>query len=713
MAEKIEVAQAYVTIIPSMQGSQAEITKELTGVTDNAAKEAGSSAGSTFGSNLAQGIKAASAVIAAAVTAATAAAVAVGREFIEAANATATYGDTVDKTSQRLGISRQAFQEWDYVLKLSGTDMQSVSVGFKTLTNKIDEAASGSESALAMFNSLGISMEQLQTMSKEDIFAATISGFQSMEDNAQRAALANDLFGRSGQALAPVFNMTSEETQELIDKANEYNMVMGDDAVDASAAYVDALTTLEGSFSGLKNSLMSAFLPSLTSVAEGLSAVFAGKGGVDTIQEGIEGLVSDISSMAPVFFELASAIVNGLIEGFAPQLPSLITSIFGFLNQGLLTLVSMTPQLLPVISSLLSSAMQTVFTCLPVIIQSLITLINDIVVWLSSGNNIQTLVNSIVQLVDGLASQLSVVLPVLIPALVEIISQLALALTSPENLNILIGAVLTLASGLFQTLVELVPVLIQFAIDTLKNLGELLGNFFVAAVPIVVNGITKIVEKVKSWGNSIKTFITTLITNIKTTLTNWINNVKNAFINGFNNIKNGVSNIITAVKNLVERIITKIKELPEKVVSIGKNLVKGLWNGITDKVDWVVERIKSMGSRITNAIKDVFGIASPSKVFAEIGNFLALGLGEGFEDGMSEVQSDMVSDMDGLTGNMTATINAVANPNASTLSTTNTYNGGNISINVYGAQGQNVNDLANAVAYKLEEMTRRRGVIYG
>lgn len=704
--EHIEVAKAYVTIVPSMEGSQATITKELTGVTQEASEQAGSSGGAAFGEKFAAGIKGATAVIGAAMAAATAAAVATGRAFIESANNVASYGDTVAKESAKMHISTTAYQELDFILQHYGSSIDVVKTGMKTLTT---QAEANSDA----FSRLGISEQEVANLSQEDLFYRVVEGLQNCTDESERTVLAQQLLGRSSVEMTNLFNASAEETEALRQQVHDLGGVMSEEAVRDAEAYQDAMLNMETSLDSLKRNMMSDFLPGITSVMDGLSKVFSGNGGVEEIQDGLQQIISNITAVAPQLFELAGVLLNSLLEGFAPMVPSLVSSLFSFLNGALVTITGMIPQLLPVIQTGLRGIMSAVMQCLPIILQSLITLVNDLVVWISQGNNVTMFVNSIVQLVSLIAGQLSEVLPVLIPALVTIISELATALTTPENIDILIQAVLTIAAALFQTCVELVPVLIQFAIDTLKNLGELLGNFFVAAVPIVVNGITKIVEKVKSWGNSIKTFITTLITNIKTTLTNWINNVKNAFINGFNNIKNGVSNIITAVKNLVERIITKIKELPEKVVSIGKNLVKGLWNGITDKVDWVVERIKSMGSRITNAIKDVFGIASPSKVFAEIGNFLALGLGEGFEDGMSEVQSDMVSDMDGLTGNMTATINAVANPNASTLSTTNTYNGGNISINVYGAQGQNVNDLANAVAYKLEEMTRRRGVIYG
>ena len=75
----------------------------------------------------------------------------------------------------------------------------------------------------------------------------------------------------------------------------------------------------------------------------------------------------------------------------------------------------------------------------------------------------------------------------------------------------------------------------------------------------------------------------------------------------------------------------------------------------------------------------------------------------------------MADSMDDLTGNMTATVSAYAaqTQNSAMLGNeSTTYNGGNITLNIYGAEGQNVNDLAEIIADKLEDMTRRKEAVY-
>ena len=75
---------------------------------------------------------------------------------------------------------------------------------------------------------------------------------------------------------------------------------------------------------------------------------------------------------------------------------------------------------------------------------------------------------------------------------------------------------------------------------------------------------------------------------------------------------------------------------------VGLNLIKGLWNGIGDAASWLWGKITGFCNSILSKIKGFFGIHSPSKVFAdEIGQYLGLGLGEGFEDSLSGVYKDM------------------------------------------------------------------------
>ena len=153
----IEVAQAAVTIIPTMQGSQSTITKDLTSAAEPAAEKAGKSSGSKFSSSFGSSLKSGAKVIAGAVAASVAGVSALTASFYNAAKATAEFGDHIDKASQKMGISAEAYQEWDFIAQHSGTSMDSL----KTAMVKLSTAAENGSDA---FSALGISAEEAQSI---------------------------------------------------------------------------------------------------------------------------------------------------------------------------------------------------------------------------------------------------------------------------------------------------------------------------------------------------------------------------------------------------------------------------------------------------------------------------------------------------------------------------------------------------------------------
>lgn len=707
MANGNEIARAYVTIVPSMQGSQSTITSELTGITTPASETAGEESGKHFGESLAKGLKATAGIVAGAMTAITAGAVATGKAFIDATRDVAEYGDTVDKESQKMHISAEAYQEWDFILQHAGTSVDGMKTAMKTLTAQVE---SGSDA----FEALGLSTEQIASMSQEELFGAVITGLQGVEDETERTTLAQSLLGRSSVEMTALFNMSAEETEELRNQVHDLGGVMSDEAVKASADYADSMTNLETSFSGLKRNLMSQFLPSITKTMDGLSKVFSGdKSGIGDIQEGIKGIISDLTALAPEFFSLAQTLIFSLLEGFAPMLPSLVETLFSVTVQAITLLTGMLPSLMPSIISGLQGIFQALFQALPVITSSLFDLVMSLITWLAEGDNISNFINGIIQVVALIVEQFSLILPVLLPAIVKIIGEIVNCLLEPDNIMLLVNATLQLVGAILVALVNCVPEFINFVIGLVDNLSDLVAGFLSWIVPIVSQGLTNVINTVKSWGTNIKTFITNLWSNIKNGVSNFITNLKTNFSNGFNAIKTNVSNVITNIRNFVTNILNTLEQLPQQAFNMGYNLIAGLWNGIHNMIDWVIDKVSGFANSIVSTVKKAFGIASPSKVFAQIGGYLAEGLDVGFSDGMEDVQDDMLKATDGLTASMTAEVSAYGT-GASTLSGSevNNFNGGSISINVYGAEGQNINDLAEVIAIKLDNMTRRKGSVY-
>lgn len=740
------IAKAYVAIIPEMEGSQKSISNQLTETTEPASKEAGEKSGKSFGESLAKGLKATTAVIGGAIASATATAVNLGKKFVETAKQTSEMGDAIDKQSQKVGFSKKAWQEWDYVLKLAGSDMSSASMGIKTMANQVEKAKAGNKEAVANFKALGISVKELKSMGREEIFAKLIEQLQKMPESTQRASLATKLLGRAGQDLTPIFNQSSASTKNLIDKANQLGIVMSDKDVKASANFKDSLTTLNATVTGLKNSFVAQFLPSLTSIADGLAMVFGGKSakdreeGIKTMEYGISSLVQKLNEVGPKFFELAGKIISSLIQGISPMLPSLIQALFSLLSQAIQTALSLLPSLMPSIVEAIKGLVSIFVTVLPIIIDGVLRIITALAEWLGTPDNAKLIANGIVQMITSLAKTLSDTLPILLPAIVTFISEVAKCLTEEQNLRLILDAIGQILMAIGTAIIKSIPIL-------LEGIGQVIGNIFVAATDLVadsieifvnnfktgwkmftdwianagtaiVNFFTGIVNKIKEFFVGIKNKVSEFFTNIKNAVTTAFNNIKNFFVNGFNNIKNGISEMLGKVKGFFSDMLNGLKELPKKAIDAGKNIVNGIIDGVKSMIKKAVDAVKNLGKNMMDGIKGFFKIKSPSRLMRDqVGRMLGLGISEGFTDSIPEVVGDMKSSMKGitddmgsLTGNLTASVNA--NATATPIDGTQTANSGSITINVYGSEGQNINDLANVIAIKLEEMTRRKGAVY-
>ena len=107
-----------------------------------------------------------------------------------------------------------------------------------------------------------------------------------------------------------------------------------------------------------------------------------------------------------------------------------------------------------------------------------------------------------------------------------------------------------------------------------------------------------------------------------------------------------------------------IKQLPGMLLGVGKNIVQGLWDGISGATGWLWDKISGFCGGIVGKVKDFLGIHSPSKVFAdEIGRFLALGLGEGFDDNLDKVYKQMKTAVDFETQKLSANLSTTATNN--------------------------------------------------
>ena len=102
-------------------------------------------------------------------------------------------------------------------------------------------------------------------------------------------------------------------------------------------------------------------------------------------------------------------------------------------------------------------------------------------------------------------------------------------------------------------------------------------------------------------------------------------------------IAQNIPQIVTSVLNMMATIVKTIWESLPDIIEVGKNIVLGLWEGIKAMASWIGEKVSGFVGGLVDGVKGVLGIHSPSRVFAGIGQNMALGLGQGFEKQMQSV----------------------------------------------------------------------------
>lgn len=100
----------------------------------------------------------------------------------------------------------------------------------------------------------------------------------------------------------------------------------------------------------------------------------------------------------------------------------------------------------------------------------------------------------------------------------------------------------------------------------------------------------------------------------------------------------GIPQITSKVAQIVQPVLTALRSFVSEFTAAGEDMVRGIWQGFQNMSGWLESRVRSMMREIVAAVEDEMQIASPSKVFAGIGAYMAQGIGEGFGREMRGVE---------------------------------------------------------------------------
>lgn len=445
---------------------------------------------------------------------------------------------------------------------------------------------------------------------------------------------------------------TKEEMQRLLSDAEKISGIKYDissyaDVVDAIHVMQESMdiagTTAkeaEGTISGSVNALKS----SVTNLVVGFGDANADLG--ELCENVVTAFQTVLENISPIVENLISAlptVITTLLESAGEMLPTVLETLAELFAQVLEGLLQLLPQLIPVAVSALLTITNAIVENLPLLIESATLLVATLVQGLADAlpTLIPTAVNAVMTIVQGLLDSL----PSILDAGLELVSALAQGIL--DALPDLISKLPQIIMGIVTFLLNSIPQIVQAGIDLLISLVKALPTIIVTivnAIPDIISGI-----------------VNALIDNIPAIIQAGID----LLISLVKNLPTIIKEIVKAVPKIIEGIVKAFGSLMYKIVEIGGNIVKGLWDGICGLASWLWDSVNGWISGIWDGICDFFGIHSPSKEMAWVGEMLVKGLA-----GSIDKNGDMaVRAAEGMSSDVSSVMNSLADDMKTALPT--------------------------------------------
>lgn len=442
----------------------------------------------------------------------------------------------------------------------------------------------------------------------------------------------------------------------------------------------EAASTIQGSF-GMMKSAWQNLVTGMADPSQDLGVLVGNF--TDSIVTVGNNLIPRIQDLLPRIVEATTSLVGTVSE----QLPAILGTVLPSLVEGATSLVTGLMGALPEVLEVLADVAPTVINTL---VPALIELLPQIT---------QTGIDVVVSLAQGIADAL----PQLIPAATDAIIEIVEVLTSPDNLGNLIDAALAIILALVDGLVDATPKLIAAVPDVIANLvTAIIANMpkiLEAGVEITMALADGLIKALPELIAAIPNLILGIVQGI-------IDNLPEIIMAGPKIIAALATGLIEAIPDIVMVIPQLIRSIVDTFLSfdwgsIGKNIVEGIKNGFVNMWNSFKQTVENVFTGLVDGVKSFLGIASPSKVFAGIGGYMAEGLGQGFDKEFLNVKRGIQSQLD--FGTMTFGMSSFGHlPALAGAGTTNNY------YNINADRVKQFNDIIRIT--ENERLTSRMGV---
>lgn len=332
---------------------------------------------------------------------------------------------------------------------------------------------------------------------------------------------------------------------------------------------------------------------------------------------------------------------------------------------------------------------------------------SNLITGMSNENlDLDKLVQNVIDSVNIFAGNLTTRLQVMLPRFAEGVTQLVNGLVPYVGpaMETLLPALVQGVGGLVSGIVQALPA----AVEAISAVVPMLVEQITILLPQILNaGIDIIAALASGIGENLPALIPAAVDAIITVAEGLVDHVDEIIIAAGSLIAGLTQGLIEALPRLVVRLPEIIGAIAKGLLSgmaaigeVGSQLVHGLFDGISNAASWLYDKLRGWVSDVLGWVKGLFGIHSPSKVFAnEIGKFIPPGITLGVEQAMPKAMRDMGAELSALS--------TLPLPGGGT-----TTNLGGVNIVVYGAQGQDVSELADIVMARMQSAVERRGAVF-
>lgn len=424
--------------------------------------------------------------------------------------------------------------------------------------------------------------------------------------------------------------------------------------------------------------------------------------------EGAQIAVSDqLTPSLRDFVQLGSDGLSKVTTAFKEEgLSGAMKALGDWLSQALNLIIEKIPMVIDAGVQLLSALIQGIIDNIPKLVEASVKILTALIQGLI--DNLPKLAKAAVEIITNLAKQISEALPTLIPAAIDAIMTIVEGLI--DNIDLLVDAALQLMIGLAEGLIAALPKIIE----KIPTIIEKLYKAFTDAIPKIAEAgvklLTSLVKNLPAIIDAIIKALPEIIKNILSGIAKHWSAIATAGVKLFSalvtNLGEAIKIIVGKIPQVLSAIVDGFKKGFSDMVDVGKQLLEGIGKGIVNAVRSVVQKAKDAARSILDAVKGFFGIASPSKEFAKIGGFLMSGMAKGIDDNLGMVEGAMGDLQDTIDTN-TPDMSFNAEGNAGAIRMID-----GITMNIYGAEGQDVNALADAVADRFQTLVDMRAAVW-